>query len=454
MNEGTFAQCVDRVAGTVSRRIFSEEGIYKEELSRVFTKAWLFVGHESQVKSPGDYFSSRMGSEAVILCRDRRSRIHVFLNTCRHRGMKVCQYDEGNAKQFTCPYHAWSYTMEGKLFGVPMYNTLYSEHMIKEEWSLIEVAQIANYKGTIWATWDKEAPALLDYIGDAKEHLDLALDGLNGSPGETEVFVGVQKWIIPTNWKIAAENFLGDTYHNPSHRSVDEIGIGPSAQMGIKGRRDDELSGAQHVWINFPAGHGVHSAIQPGMLPYADAYQDDEVVNSYFRECYVQRQERMGEKSRLLPFVGTIFPNMSFNGRQPRSLTVWHPHGSMHTEVWRWYLIDKVAPPEVRDLMRHFYMRYQGPGGMTEQDDMENWQMATEASAGPIASRHPYNYQQSLGKSGTFPSLPGNVATQISEENARTYYTRWSDYMDGKSWAHLMGNHDPVFTDQTQLKHE
>jgi len=441
-----FAACVDRDAGLISREIFSEDVVYKTELEQIFTKAWLFIGHESQVKNPGDFFTSRMGSESVILCRDQKGKLHVFLNTCRHRGMKVCQYDEGNTRQFTCPYHAWSYTTEGKLFGVPMYGALYEEHLDKEKWSLVEVAQLANYKGTIWATWDKDAPALLDYLGDAREHLDLALDGLNGAPGETEVFVGVQKWIIPANWKIGAENFLGDTYHNPSHRSADEIGIGPSGQSGKKGRRDDELAGAQHVWINYPAGHGVHSAIQPSMLPYAEAYQDNEEVERYFRKCYEERQQRMGDRSRLLPFVGTIFPNMGFNGRQPRSITVFHPHGPMHTEMWKWYLIDKGAPAEVRDLLRHFFMRYQGPAGMTEQDDIENWQMATEASAGPIARRYPYNYQQSLGHSGAHAMLPGNVSTQVSEENPRTFYTRWSDYMEGKSWDHLMGQHDPVFT--------
>lgn len=442
---GRYRNCVDREVGVISREIFSDASIFQAELERIYTRAWLFVGHESQIKNPGDFFTSRMGNESVILCRDQKEEIHVFLNTCRHRGMKVCQYDEGNTRQFTCPYHAWSYTTEGKLHGVPMYGTLYEEHLDKDQWSLIEVAQLHNYKGTIWATWDKEAPPFLEYLSDAKEHLDLALDGLDGAPGETEVFVGVQKWIIPANWKVGAENFLGDTYHNPSHRSVDDIGIGPSAQAGRKGRRDDELSGAQHVWVNFPAGHGAHSAIQPKMLPYAEAYQDNPQVEQYFRRCYEQRQERQGEKSRLLPFVCTIFPNTSFNGRQPRSITVFHPHGPMHTEMWRWYLIDKGAPPEVRDLMRHFYMRYQGPAGMTEQDDIENWQMATESSAGPIARRYPFNYQQSLGRAGKHETLAGNVSTQISEENPRTFYTRWADYLEGDSWDRLMGRDDPIF---------
>ena len=94
---------VDLVAGQISREIFVNNEIYQEELERVFARAWLFVGHESQIPNSGDFFVSSMGEESVILCRDRAQKVHVFLNSCRHRGMKVCRYDEGNAAVLTCP---------------------------------------------------------------------------------------------------------------------------------------------------------------------------------------------------------------------------------------------------------------------------------------------------------------------------------------------------------------
>ena len=81
--------------GQISREIFVNDEIYQQELERVFVRAWLLVGHESQIPNPGDFFVSSMGEESVILCRDRAHKIHVFLNSCRHRGMKVCRYDEG-----------------------------------------------------------------------------------------------------------------------------------------------------------------------------------------------------------------------------------------------------------------------------------------------------------------------------------------------------------------------
>ena len=112
---------VDTERGIISREIFVNDGIFAEELEKLFARAWLFVGHESQIPKPGDYFTSRMGEESVILCRDKQRPIHVFLNTCRHRGMKVCRYDQGNTSLFICPYHNWSYTTDGKLAGVPLH---------------------------------------------------------------------------------------------------------------------------------------------------------------------------------------------------------------------------------------------------------------------------------------------------------------------------------------------
>src|SRR5260370_1034565 len=83
------------------------------------------VGNESQIQNPGDFFVSSMGEESVILCRDRAGKVHVFLNSCRHRGMKVCRYDEGNAAVLTCPYHGWSYSTDGMPVGVPYFLAAY-----------------------------------------------------------------------------------------------------------------------------------------------------------------------------------------------------------------------------------------------------------------------------------------------------------------------------------------
>ena len=425
---------VDLQSGAISREIFVNEDIYRQEQEQVFARAWLFVGHESQVQKPGDYFVSCMGEESVILCRDRENQIHVFLNSCRHRGMKVCRYDEGNTPVFTCPYHGWSYATDGKLVGVPFYKDAYHEQLEKSRWGLVEVAQLYNYKGSIWATWDPDAPPFTQYLGDMAFYLDQLLDSRDGSEGGSEVIGGVQKWLMPCNWKFPSENFAGDVAHDISHRSVDLVGIGPSG----RGRRDEsEFAKAQRVYFSSPElGHATVGDLYLQDMPYVPTYQNTPAAEEYFQKVFEERNRRLGKKARFLSSVGTTFPNMSYLARQPRSIAVWHPRGPHKTEAWRWFLVDKDMPQEVKDILRHYYIRYSGPVGMTEQDDMENWGYAHNASRGTIARRHPYNYEMGLGFDKADIGYPGVTATEIvTEENARSFYTRWVQLMDAKSWG-------------------
>ena len=164
---GSAKSLVNLRDGEISREIFVNAELYEQEKARIFARAWLYVGHESQIKKPGDFFVSRMGEESVILTRDREAKIHVFLNTCRHRGMRVCRYDEGHTNALYCPYHGWSYGLDGKLIVVQQYEESYSPPFDRENWGLIE-ARSANLQGTIWATWAARAPSFEDYLGDAR----------------------------------------------------------------------------------------------------------------------------------------------------------------------------------------------------------------------------------------------------------------------------------------------
>jgi phenylpropionate dioxygenase-like ring-hydroxylating dioxygenase large terminal subunit len=205
---------VDLENGLISREVFVNEEIYQLEQERVFARAWLFVGHESLIPNPGDYFVSCMGEESVILTRDRQSKIHIFLNTCRHRGMKVCRYDQGNTSFFTCPFHGWSYDTDGKLVGVPVdYKDAYQEKLDKSRWGLIEVPQLADYKGSIWASWDKDAPSFDEWVGDFKFYLDLLFDSYDGKEGgalKTHVenipaSTAEKKFTVPTGKQVVDE---------------------------------------------------------------------------------------------------------------------------------------------------------------------------------------------------------------------------------------------------------
>ena len=436
------ATLVDAEGGTVARELFVSPAIYEAELEQIFARAWLLVGHESQVPRAEDYVVSRMGTDSVILTRNRQNEILVFLNSCPHRGMRVCRYDSGNTPVLTCPYHGWSFSTDrervdepGALIGLPQAEEGYGNSLDRTRWGLLRCPNVVNYKGTIWASWDADAPAFEDYLGDMRLYLDTALDHRDGREGGSVVLGGVQKWRVRSNWKLSSENFIGDLYHEISHRSANLAEIGPS---GGKGRRDDRRS---RVTIGFPAlGHGLLGFLPHyAEPPYTPTWRKHPEVEAYFREIYEARVKNLGNRMRVGMSVGTIFPNMSFHANQPRSLLLTHPVGPTEMEMWRFYLVDADAPAHVKDALRHYYLRYSGPGGMTEQDDMENWSYATAASQGTIARRQAYNYQLSLGKEAPVAGLKGAVESGgISEGNARIFYRRWSQFMAGREWDDLM----------------
>jgi phenylpropionate dioxygenase-like ring-hydroxylating dioxygenase large terminal subunit len=428
--------------GLVSREVFVSQEIFQRELEQVFSRAWLFVGHEDFIQKPNDYFVSRMGTDSVILTRDPQNRIHVLLNSCMHRGMKLCRYDHGNTRAFSCPYHGWSYSTDGRLVdrpgelvGVPGFAQHYREKLDKKAWGLVRVPQVFNYKGTIWANWDENAPPFLEYLGDMKYYLDAALDHRDGREGGSEVVGGVQRWRVKCNWKFAPENFIGDMYHDISHRSVDILGIGPS---GGKGRRDRF---ARRAAVGFKdLGHGILGELpHRSEVDYVPVYTNFPEVEAYYRQVHEDRVRNLGDKLRVKNSTGTIFPNTSFHGRQPRTIAVFHPISPTEMEMWRIYLVDRDSPDYVKDAARHYYLRYSGPGGMTESDDMENWSYATEASKGAIARRYYYNYEMGLGCAVPVPELRGAVHSgEVSEENARIFYRRYGQFMEGLGWEDLM----------------
>jgi phenylpropionate dioxygenase-like ring-hydroxylating dioxygenase large terminal subunit len=109
IREEATAELVDLERRTVSPRVFTDPEVYRAEQERIFARCWLYVAHESQIPQPGDFVTNYMGEEPVIVCRDADGRVRVFLNSCRHRGMRVCRMDAGNTRMFHCPYHGWTY---------------------------------------------------------------------------------------------------------------------------------------------------------------------------------------------------------------------------------------------------------------------------------------------------------------------------------------------------------
>jgi 3-phenylpropionate/trans-cinnamate dioxygenase subunit alpha len=138
-----------------------------------------------------------MGEDPVLVMRDNEGQVRAFLNVCRHRGNRLCRADAGNAATFTCAYHGWTYRNDGRLVGVPYLKEAYHGELQCERWGLTPVTQLDSYKGLLFATFDPEAPALREYLGEMTWYLDAFFDRREGG---IEV-IGAYKWVMPCNWK-------------------------------------------------------------------------------------------------------------------------------------------------------------------------------------------------------------------------------------------------------------
>jgi phenylpropionate dioxygenase-like ring-hydroxylating dioxygenase large terminal subunit len=106
--------------GRVHRRLYTDPEIFELELERIFGRAWIYVGHESQVEKPGDFIGTRIGRKPLLLVRDADGAIRLLHNQCAHRGSMVIASERGHSNEFQCCYHGWTYHLDGRLKAAPL----------------------------------------------------------------------------------------------------------------------------------------------------------------------------------------------------------------------------------------------------------------------------------------------------------------------------------------------
>jgi salicylate 5-hydroxylase large subunit len=192
--------------------IYSDPEVYQREQELVFGgKSWNYVALTAELPEPGDFKRSFAGDKPVVVTRDLDGGLNVFVNRCAHRGVQFCRRQLGNAREFICPYHQWTYDLQGELIGVPFRRGVKKQGGMPADFepkeNSLQRLAVAERHGVIFASFDPDVAPLEAYLGATMiEYFDRVFDG------RALRVLGYSRQLIPSNWKLMFEN-IKDPYH-------------------------------------------------------------------------------------------------------------------------------------------------------------------------------------------------------------------------------------------------
>jgi len=208
--QGNHEKLSESLISTLPGSTYIDEGVFVAEQERIFEKMWFCAVRSADLTKAGSFKTVQIGRESIIISRNRKGEIRAFFNICRHRGVKLCMEETGTAERsFQCPYHAWTYDLDGKLIAAP--NLTKMPDIDRHEYGLVK-AHVREYLGYVWVCLAEEPPSFEeDVMGAIEERLGDVhkIDGYdvaNLSLGRRITYD------VKANWKLIIENFM-ECYH-------------------------------------------------------------------------------------------------------------------------------------------------------------------------------------------------------------------------------------------------
>jgi phenylpropionate dioxygenase-like ring-hydroxylating dioxygenase large terminal subunit len=405
----------------LDREVHVSEDVLRREMSHIFSKCWIYVGHGSELKKPGDFKTRKVAGRPVIFCRDQQGGIRLFFNTCRHRGAIVCTERSGNRRRFNCIYHGWIYNNDGALARVPG-EEAYTDAFEKRTLGLRSPAQFDNYRDFWFMCLDREAPGLRDYLAGTTDYIDLVID--QSPSGQMEILPGTQEYDVAANWKLMVENSVDD-YHLPSTHST---WLNFMANSGVKVEPPKEKSlvlPTKGYAIDLGNGHFTTDNVNFRGRPvakwislYGEAAKAeiDEIRAELVRRLGEERATRVADTNRNL----VIFPNLVINDGSSVTVRTFFPNGVGKMQVTAWALGPVEESENARARRLDAFLTFYGPGGFATPDDVEALEMVQQGLA---------NWQDDRWSEMSRGMGRPNEQLNSDEHHLRTFWRRWDAMM-------------------------
>ncbi|MEO7403729.1 MAG: aromatic ring-hydroxylating dioxygenase subunit alpha [Burkholderiales bacterium] len=406
----------------VNRSTLVDPAVLERERRTIFDRCWIYVGHESEIRAPGDFKTRLICDRPIIFSRDESNRVRVFLNSCRHRGAVVCREAEGNAKGFTCFYHGWSYDRDGQLDGVPG-ESAYPPSFKKSDFGLAEPPKVDAYRGFVFLSFNPNIESLESYLAGAKEYIDLVVDQ---SPSQQmEVIRGVQEYDIRANWKLLVENSFDDYHLLTTHSTW--LNYLKDSGVELKKPERGHLLPAHGVGRDLGNGHAVVDNINFRGRPvakwiplYGEAAKPEveRIRAELVARLGDQRAARVADTNRNL----VVFPNLVLNDGSAVTIRTFFPVSADHMKVRAWAMGPVEETLEARRIRLDSFLTFYGPGGFATPDDVEALESVQKGMA-------------------TYREIPWSVMTRgiaktdaqlnTDEMHLRTFWIKWNELMQG-----------------------
>lgn len=415
---------------SVHKSVYTDPGIFALEMERIYGQAWIYVGHESQVPQAGDTHTTRLGDQDVIMVRAADGQVHVLYNRCPHKGAKLVAEGDANVGKFLrCPYHAWTFRLDGRHLSVPMKQGMEGTCFDPghPDFSIRRLARVDSYRGFVFASQSAQGPDLKSFLSGVVSTIDNLCD--RSPVGEVEVAGGVFRVWQPSNWKVFYEN-LHDTMHaRVTHESSVVAARDQARSMGEMPLELHIMDGngePYEFWEKldlcaYDNGHGYMEGIfDPG------AADKDPVVRVHHDAlASVHGEQRaseiLGMNRHNTVVYGSGSPHNVF-----QQFRVIRPIAVDRTLVEIQTFRLKQAPPELFKRALVYANLINSPTSNVMPDDVEVYGRCQEGNAshgGDWVSLHRYH--------GTDRATPEGMVSSngTSELPMRNQFKAWKQYM-------------------------